>query len=360
MQLLFLNHSNIVKVIEILDTPRHLYIILELLTGGELFDRIVALGHFSEQEAAHITSQLAQALKYLHSQFIAHRDLKPENVLFETKDSNTVKITDFGLAKSYGVLSEGKKHYLETTCGTPSYVAPEILKQKQYREPVDMWSLGVITYIMLCGSPPFGSAQNVKAMYRKIKKGEFSFSSPAWSNISLLAKDCIRSLLDVNPKSRLRAEELCEHPWIKSHHLQSSLNIVNQGYSRNLQMYTYKKRLRVNITIQSVHAKRDGPRKHFPKITFSSYLKKKKKIYRGVELIITLNRMIRAAGLEEVAKRQRDQFRKRLKPYKQKLKSEQKALKKALANNDYETANSLKHVEYYPYDDTPPIDYSQV
>ncbi|ETO18311.1 Protein kinase domain containing protein, partial [Reticulomyxa filosa] len=231
-------------------------------------------------------------------------------------------ITDFGLAKSYGVLSEGTTHYLETTCGTPGYVAPEILKQKNYREPVDMWSLGVIVYILLCGFPPFGGTQNIKAMYRKIKKGEFSFPSPAWDGISLLAKDCIRSLLTVDPKRRLRADELCEHPWIKSHHLQSPLNIADQKYSRNLQLYTYRKRLR-----------------------------------RGVELIITLNRMIRAAGLEEVAKRQREQFRKRLLPYKQKLKSEQKLLKAALENNDYDTANTLKHVEFYPYDDTPPIDY---
>lgn len=146
-------HPNIVRLVDFIDTPRHLYIVLEILTGGELFDRIIARGKFTEHQAADITKQLADALAYLHRNGIVHRDLKPENILYEGKNINSrIKITDFGLSRD---TTRNPNKALKTACGTPGYVAPEILKAQVYDEGVDLWSVGVIIYILLCGFPPF-------------------------------------------------------------------------------------------------------------------------------------------------------------------------------------------------------------
>ena len=123
------------------------YIVLECLLGGELFDRIIAQGHFSEQEASRIVGDIGKALSYLHSRFIVHRDLKPENLIFASNSPNSIlKVSDFGLAKKFGNSNTGKKKFMDTSCGTPGYVAPEILKQLEYDESVDLWSTGVILY----------------------------------------------------------------------------------------------------------------------------------------------------------------------------------------------------------------------
>ena len=202
-----------------LDTPRHLYIVLELLTGGELFDRIVQKGRFTEQQAANITKQLGSALKYLHSIRIVHRDLKPENIIYKTKaDDALIKITDFGLGRDMGQDPKEPTYRktLNTACGTPGYVAPEILKAHPYDEYVDLWSCGVILYIMLCGYPPFTGGRNQKRLYRRIKRGEYSFASPAWDNISPLAKDCVKKLLTVDPQNRMSAAKLVDHLWMEN------------------------------------------------------------------------------------------------------------------------------------------------
>jgi calcium/calmodulin-dependent protein kinase I len=243
-----------------------------------------------------------------------------------------VKITDFGLAK-YIVEDPnqpqiGPRRKLQTACGTPGYVAPEVLKQKGYDEYVDLWSTGVILYIMLCGFPPFSASDNPKNLYRKIKKGDYSFPSPAWDQISDIAKDCVRSLLTVDPKARMSANELLEHPWIKQAELQSPRNIMSKHFQRDLRNYLHRKRLR-----------------------------------RGVELIVTLNRMIRAAGLEEIARKQRQEYRKRLAKMKIKLKEEQRQLKEDLKKkygDDYEAKLDDTNIDVYPLDDTPPIDYAMI
>lgn len=207
-----LDHPNIVRLHDLYDTPNHLHMIIDLLSGGELFERILDKGHFSEKDAAHIITQVAEALNYLHSKKIVHRDLKPENLLFANTEDDTIKLVDFGLAKKNVTP-------LTTPCGSPAYVAPEVLERQAYGCEVDWWSLGVILYILLCGFPPFhDEMNNLKRLYRKIRKGLTgnSFPSPYWDKISDEAKDLVKKLLTVDPKKRGNGETIMNHPWTKT------------------------------------------------------------------------------------------------------------------------------------------------
>jgi len=178
------------------------------MTGGELFDRIVEKEYYSEHEAAETIKPIVDAIRYCHSMDIIHRDLKPENLLYATlEEKSMLKITDFGLAR----FIQGE--LATTAVGTPGYVAPEILSGQAYGKEVDYWSIGVILYIMLCGFPPFYEENNTK-LFDLIKKGEYDFPSPYWDDISEMAKDLIKSLLVVNPKDRINADMIMEHPWI--------------------------------------------------------------------------------------------------------------------------------------------------
>lgn len=191
-------------------------LIVELCTGGELFDRIVNAyesedGSFSEAQASSVIKQTAQGLKYLHTQGIVHRDLKPENLLFKTEDADSeIKITDFGLAK---YTSDPNATSMTTACGTPGYVAPEVVSGLEYGSKVDMWSLGVIAYVILCGFPPFYH-ENHAELFKSIKACKYEFVEPFWDNVSESAKDLIRKLLVVDPEQRLSADQVLEHPWI--------------------------------------------------------------------------------------------------------------------------------------------------
>ena len=204
------------------------------MKGGELFDRIVDKGHFTEADAAGVTAKLFSAIKcarrplarvvgrrcstpcatatrrYLHDKNIAHRDLKPENLLMvdETPDSE-VKITDFGLSKAFDEQSQ----VMQTPCGTPGYIAPEVLVMKGYDKQCDVWSLGVIVYILLCGFPPF-YADNDAQLFEKIKRGQYEFLRPYWDPISETAKDFIDKMLRVDPKQRITCEQALAHPWL--------------------------------------------------------------------------------------------------------------------------------------------------
>lgn len=196
---------------EVLSTPTHLYIIIELATGGELFDRIIQKGHYTEADAAEVTRQIASALRYMHENGVAHRDLKPENVLYaDTSAGAQVKVTDFGLAK---VTEADTYDVMRTAVGTPGYVAPEILTEDEYGPEVDVWSLGVILYILLCGFPPFHD-NNMQKLFQKITKGQFSFPSPAWDNISQEAKKLVQRMLIVDPAQRISVEEILGNPWV--------------------------------------------------------------------------------------------------------------------------------------------------
>uniref|UniRef100_A0A4W2I8B0 calcium/calmodulin-dependent protein kinase n=1 Tax=Bos indicus x Bos taurus TaxID=30522 RepID=A0A4W2I8B0_BOBOX len=182
--------------------------VLKNVSGGELFDRILERGVYTEKDASLVIQQVLSAVKYLHENGIVHRDLKPENLLYLTPEENSkIMITDFGLSKmeQNGVMS--------TACGTPGYVAPEVLAQKPYSKAVDCWSIGVITYILLCGYPPFYEETESK-LFEKIKEGYYEFESPFWDDISESAKDFICHLLEKDPNERYTCEKALRHPWI--------------------------------------------------------------------------------------------------------------------------------------------------
>lgn len=203
------NHPHIIKMYDLYDSSDKLYLVLQYVDGGELFQRIVDAGHFTEQDASRITRQITSAVAYLHSVGIVHRDLKPENILFKTKDENSdVMVADFGLSKFIN-----DKVMLQTACGTPNYVAPEVLRQQGYGKEVDMWSIGVITYILLCGYPPFYDENDV-ILFKKILRGEFRFHKNNWSHISQSAKMLISGILKVNTEHRFTAEQVLNHPWV--------------------------------------------------------------------------------------------------------------------------------------------------
>lgn len=201
-------HPNIIGMREMLDNKSHLYVVMDLVQGGELFDRIVEKGSYTEQDAARVIQDVLEAVDYLHSLGIVHRDLKPENLLYDTPDDDArIMISDFGLSK---MEDEGQ---MATACGTPGYVAPEVLKQRPYGKAVDCWSVGVITYILLCGYPPFYDESDAN-LFAQIMRGEYEFDSPYWDEISDSAKDFIRHLMEVDPTRRYTCKQSLAHPWI--------------------------------------------------------------------------------------------------------------------------------------------------
>jgi len=207
-------HPNVLCLIERFETPERLALVMELVTGGELFYKIVDNGSYSENDAKNIVRQLVEGVVYLHNMGIAHRDLKPENLLCTDGDPGvnmTIKIADFGLSK---VFNDGS--VLETSCGTPDYAAPEVLRMEgTYDKQVDCWSIGVITYVLLCGFPPFyGKTQNI--LFDRILKAEYDFPDPEWTAVSAHAKDFIKKLLVISPEERYTAKQCLEHPWLKS------------------------------------------------------------------------------------------------------------------------------------------------
>jgi calcium/calmodulin-dependent protein kinase I len=202
-----LHHENIVRFYELDSDNENYYVIMELVGGGELFDYIIEKKIIPEMEAVCIVAQVLKAVEYMHSNGIAHRDLKPENLLFKNSDRKIIKIADFGESKSF------KEGALATYCGTPDYMAPEIIRGEPYSGEVDIWSIGVITYIMLAGFPPFDGESDVD-VFASILAIRYSFSSPEWDNISSSANHFISSILKEVPKDRLTAQEALEHPWI--------------------------------------------------------------------------------------------------------------------------------------------------
>ncbi|XP_008285015.1 serine/threonine-protein kinase DCLK1-like, partial [Stegastes partitus] len=203
-------HPNIIMLIEEVDTPSDLYLVMELVKGGDLFDAITSSAKYTERDASIMVYNLAGALKYLHSMSIVHRDIKPENLLvFEYPDGiKSLKLGDFGLA----TVVEGP---LYTVCGTPTYVAPEIISESGYGLKVDIWAAGVITYILLCGFPPFRSENNLQEdLFDQILLGRLDFPSPYWDNITDSAKELIGKMLQVNVEARYTAQDVLSHPWV--------------------------------------------------------------------------------------------------------------------------------------------------
>ncbi|KAF5922518.1 hypothetical protein HPG69_008278 [Diceros bicornis minor] len=204
-----IKHPNIVALDDIYESGGHLYLIMQLVSGGELFDRIVEKGFYTERDASRLIFQVLDAVKYLHDLGIVHRDLKPENLLYYSLDEDSkIMISDFGLSKM-----EDPGSVLSTACGTPGYVAPEVLAQQPYSKAVDCWSIGVIAYILLCGYPPFYDENDAK-LFEQILKAEYEFDSPYWDDISDSAKDFIRHLMEKDPEKRFTCEQALQHPWI--------------------------------------------------------------------------------------------------------------------------------------------------
>uniref|UniRef100_A0A672R020 Calcium/calmodulin-dependent protein kinase type 1D-like n=1 Tax=Sinocyclocheilus grahami TaxID=75366 RepID=A0A672R020_SINGR len=204
-----IKHENIVALEDIYESSNHLYLIMQLVSGGELFDRIVEKGFYTEKDASTLIRQVLDAVNYLHNMGIVHRDLKPENLLyFNPQDGSKIMISDFGLSKM-----EGTGDVMSTACGTPGYVAPEVLAQKPYSKAVDCWSIGVIAYILLCGYPPFYD-ENDSKLFEQILKADYEFDAPYWDDISDSAKDFISCLMEKDPSKRYTCEQALRHPWI--------------------------------------------------------------------------------------------------------------------------------------------------
>ncbi|KAK4499970.1 hypothetical protein PRZ48_008156 [Zasmidium cellare] len=213
--LMGVSHPNVLCLKDTFDETDGVYLVLELAPEGELFNWIVMKQKLSEAEARKIFIQLFQGIKYLHERNIVHRDIKPENILLIDKELH-VKIADFGLAKIIG-----EESFTTTLCGTPSYVAPEILEQtnrRRYTRAVDVWSLGVVLYICLCGFPPFSdelySAENPYTLSQQIKMGRFDYPSPYWDSVGDPALELIDRMLTVDVEQRITIDECLEHPWI--------------------------------------------------------------------------------------------------------------------------------------------------
>jgi serine/threonine protein kinase len=204
-----LDHANIIKMIDWFEDDEHIYIIMELATGGDLFDKIVNTGRLSEKYTTSTFSQILLAVNYIHNKGIVHCDIKPENILCMSPDGDTVKVTDFGFAHD----DDEDGHILEHR-GTITYCAPEILEGKAYDSKADMWSLGVLLYCMLAGFAPFGQGLPPLLLLRKVRQCQLDFRHEVFSSVSEDAQDLIRRLMVVSPEDRLSAADALRHPWV--------------------------------------------------------------------------------------------------------------------------------------------------
>jgi len=236
-----LDHPNILKMYEFFEDEKRYYIVTDICKGGELFDEILARGKFSERDASLLMKQVLSCINYCHKNHIVHRDLKPENILLEqNKEFDQIKIIDFGTSL---IVEENQK--LDEKLGTPYYIAPEVLA-KNYGSKCDIWSCGVITYIVLSGIPPFNGASDQEIM-KKVKVGKFSFSDPIWNNISDFAKDFISSLLTKDQNKRPTAAEALNHPWIQQaleHAVQNVSSDVAISALTNLSNFNARSKLK--------------------------------------------------------------------------------------------------------------------
>ncbi|XP_042652214.1 calcium/calmodulin-dependent protein kinase type II subunit delta isoform X21 [Tyto alba] len=205
-----LKHPNIVRLHDSISEEGFHYLVFDLVTGGELFEDIVAREYYSEADASHCIQQILESVNHCHLNGIVHRDLKPENLLLASKSKGAaVKLADFGLA----IEVQGEQQAWFGFAGTPGYLSPEVLRKDPYGKPVDMWACGVILYILLVGYPPFWD-EDQHRLYQQIKAGAYDFPSPEWDTVTPEAKDLINKMLTINPGKRITASEALKHPWI--------------------------------------------------------------------------------------------------------------------------------------------------
>ncbi|XP_015180385.1 PREDICTED: calcium/calmodulin-dependent protein kinase type II delta chain isoform X11 [Polistes dominula] len=205
-----LQHPNIVRLHDSIQEENYHYLVFDLVTGGELFEDIVAREFYSEADASHCIQQILESVHHCHHNGVVHRDLKPENLLLASKAKGAaVKLADFGLA----IEVSGESQAWYGFAGTPGYLSPEVLKKEPYGKPVDIWACGVILYILLVGYPPFWDDDQHR-LYAQIKAGSYDYPSPEWDTVTPEAKNLINQMLTVNPSKRITANEALKHPWI--------------------------------------------------------------------------------------------------------------------------------------------------
>ncbi|XP_073729282.1 calcium/calmodulin-dependent protein kinase type II subunit gamma isoform X25 [Misgurnus anguillicaudatus] len=205
-----LKHPNIVRLHESISEEGFHYLVFDLVTGGELFEDIVAREYYSEADASHCINQILESVSHIHQHDIVHRDLKPENLLLASKMKGAaVKLADFGLA----IEVQGDQQAWFGFAGTPGYLSPEVLRKDPYGKPVDIWACGVILYILLVGYPPFWDEDQHK-LYQQIKAGAYDFPSPEWDTVTPEAKNLINQMLTINPAKRITADQALKHPWV--------------------------------------------------------------------------------------------------------------------------------------------------
>ncbi|XP_043991631.1 calcium/calmodulin-dependent protein kinase type II subunit gamma isoform X18 [Gambusia affinis] len=205
-----LKHPNIVRLHESISEEGFHYLVFDLVTGGELFEDIVAREYYSEADASHCINQILESISHIHQHDIVHRDLKPENLLLASKMKGAaVKLADFGLA----IEVQGDQQAWFGFAGTPGYLSPEVLRKDPYGKPVDIWACGVILYILLVGYPPFWDEDQHK-LYQQIKAGAYDFPSPEWDTVTPEAKNLINQMLTINPAKRITADQALKHPWV--------------------------------------------------------------------------------------------------------------------------------------------------
>ncbi|KAI8357515.1 kinase-like domain-containing protein [Mortierella sp. GBAus27b] len=239
-------HPNCVSLLAKFEDEHAYYLVTEMAEGGELFDQLLKKGHYTERDAARLIHEVLLGVEYLHSVGIVHRDLKPENLLFMDKTENSrLVITDFGLSK---ILTNGN-HVLMTACGTPGYVAPEVLEQIGHGKPVDLWSTGVIAYTLLCGYTPFWG-EDQPTLFENIIAGQYEYEDEYWKYISDEAKSFIDTLLVRPAERRTTATQALAHPWL-SMMLEQGVNLA-PGVRQNISAVNAKRAFRKTVQAVSV------------------------------------------------------------------------------------------------------------
>lgn len=256
MILKMVKHHNILQLVDAFETKKEYFIFLELATGREVFDWILDQGYYSERDTSNVMRQVLEAVAYLHSQKIVHRNLKLENLVYYNRLKHSkIVISDFQLAK----LENG---LIRDPCGTPEYLAPEMVGRQRYGRPVDLWAIGVIMYILLSGNPPFyddgdeDEDSRDKNLFIKILSGDYEFDSPYWDDISDSAKSLVASLMEVDQDQRLTAQEAIRHEWI-SGNAASDKNIkdgVCAQIAKNFARAKWKKAVRVTTMMKRLRA----------------------------------------------------------------------------------------------------------
>uniref|UniRef100_A0A6I8SF67 calcium/calmodulin-dependent protein kinase n=1 Tax=Xenopus tropicalis TaxID=8364 RepID=A0A6I8SF67_XENTR len=256
-KIFFLLPAFVIRLHDSISEEGHHYLVFDLVTGGELFEDIVAREYYSEADASHCIQQILEAVLHCHQMGVVHRDLKPENLLLASKlKGAAVKLADFGLA----IEVEGEQQAWFGFAGTPGYLSPEVLRKDPYGKAVDLWACGVILYILLVGYPPFWD-EDQHRLYQQIKAGAYDFPSPEWDTVTPEAKDLINKMLTINPSKRITAAEALKHPWI-SHRSTVASCMHRQETVDCLKKFNARRKLKVmsihQATMSGSNKKNDG------------------------------------------------------------------------------------------------------